>query len=346
MAVDKLVDSAKLNAALNYEANKIIAKGGGTAPLAFDFENEKGFGDYVDAIPSGGATEVTISGSGAVAQALDPDKIYHFTGDLTALTITLTGTVSNSQYQFDFISGGTLPTLAIPTDVNIPVNFEIMARGKTTIIVSYGNLVSSFDPLLPSGYTRIKCVSIPSGGYVDTGIIPLNHTNTFYVDARVDTPISSITSGSATIFGARQGPEAYAQLGVFAAYSGFIFQFSNGVSYSTVSTKDNNRHLFYCSPFAIEMAVDQTKAKNTGKIDNVSPNANVLIAARQNQSNNGFERFTAETIWSYRHIVDLVCAINLIPCKRDSDSAYGFFDTVSGNFFGNSGTGTFTEGVE
>lgn len=54
MAVDKLVDSAKLNAALNYEASKIIAKGGGTAPLAFDFANEKGFGDYIDAIPSGG----------------------------------------------------------------------------------------------------------------------------------------------------------------------------------------------------------------------------------------------------------------------------------------------------
>lgn len=54
MAVDKLVDSSKLNAALDYEASKIIAKGGGTAPLAFDFANEKGFGDYIDAIPSGG----------------------------------------------------------------------------------------------------------------------------------------------------------------------------------------------------------------------------------------------------------------------------------------------------
>ena len=58
MAVDKLVDSAKLNAALNYEANKIITKGGGTAPLAFDLENEKGFGDYVDAIPSGGGETI------------------------------------------------------------------------------------------------------------------------------------------------------------------------------------------------------------------------------------------------------------------------------------------------
>lgn len=60
MAVDKLVDSAKLNAALNYEASKIIAKGGGTAPLAFDFANEKGFGDYIDAIPSGGGGTVEV----------------------------------------------------------------------------------------------------------------------------------------------------------------------------------------------------------------------------------------------------------------------------------------------
>ena len=63
MAVDKLVDSAKLNAALDYEASKIISKGGGTAPLAFDFANEKGFGDYIDAIPSGGA-DVYVSSTG------------------------------------------------------------------------------------------------------------------------------------------------------------------------------------------------------------------------------------------------------------------------------------------
>lgn len=61
MAVDKLVDSSKLNAALDYEAGKIIAKGGGTAPLAFDFANEKGFGDYIDAIPSGGGLPSDMS---------------------------------------------------------------------------------------------------------------------------------------------------------------------------------------------------------------------------------------------------------------------------------------------
>lgn len=54
MALDKLVDSGKLNAALSYEAGRIRAKTGSATNIAFDFVNEKGFGDAIDAIPTGG----------------------------------------------------------------------------------------------------------------------------------------------------------------------------------------------------------------------------------------------------------------------------------------------------
>ena len=37
---------------------------------------------------------------------------------------------------------------------------------------------------------------------------------------------------------------------------------------------------------------------------------------------------------------------NMIPAKRKSDGAIGMYDTVSGNFFENAGTGTFTAGPE
>lgn len=53
MAVDKLVDSTKLNACLDAEADAIRAKTGGTSDLAFDFANDKGFADAIAAIPSG-----------------------------------------------------------------------------------------------------------------------------------------------------------------------------------------------------------------------------------------------------------------------------------------------------
>lgn len=54
MSVDKLVDSAKLDACLDAEADAIRAKTGGSTGIPFDFANNKGFADAIAAIPSGG----------------------------------------------------------------------------------------------------------------------------------------------------------------------------------------------------------------------------------------------------------------------------------------------------
>lgn len=60
-------------------------------------------------------TEVTISTAGAVTQALDAGKIYHFTGALSSLTLTLTAAGAGviPQYHFDFDSGSTAPTVSV-----------------------------------------------------------------------------------------------------------------------------------------------------------------------------------------------------------------------------------------
>lgn len=57
MAYDKVVDSASLDAAMTYTANRIRNKTGGTDQIAWD--SAKGFGDAVDAITSGGADHST-----------------------------------------------------------------------------------------------------------------------------------------------------------------------------------------------------------------------------------------------------------------------------------------------
>ena len=53
MAYDKVIDSAALDAAMTYTANRIRNKTGGTDQIAWD--SAKGFGDAVDAITGGGA---------------------------------------------------------------------------------------------------------------------------------------------------------------------------------------------------------------------------------------------------------------------------------------------------
>lgn len=58
MAYDKIVDSAALDAAMTYTANRIRNKTGDTNQIAWD--SAKGFGDAVDAISSGGGNPFEV----------------------------------------------------------------------------------------------------------------------------------------------------------------------------------------------------------------------------------------------------------------------------------------------
>lgn len=94
---------------------------------------------------SAAVTEVTNSSTGAVSLALDAEKIYHFTGALTSLTLTLTAPVSGfAHYHFDFDSGSTAPTLTLPNTVTMPDSFTVEASKhyEIDILNNYGVVVS------------------------------------------------------------------------------------------------------------------------------------------------------------------------------------------------------------
>lgn len=104
--------------------------------------------DHVHAMPSASdigaapaVTEVTVSTAGSVSQAMDAGKIYHFTGSLTALTITLNSASGiPAQYHFDFTSGATAPTVTLPSTVKMPDSFTVEAnkRYEIDILNGYG----------------------------------------------------------------------------------------------------------------------------------------------------------------------------------------------------------------
>ena len=88
----------------------------------------------------GPTPEITISTSGAISQALQPDTVYHFTSnELTSLSITFTGD-STSQYHFDFISSSVAVVLSLPNTVIMPSSFgvEVNSKYEIDIYQNYG----------------------------------------------------------------------------------------------------------------------------------------------------------------------------------------------------------------
>jgi len=89
--------------------------------------------------------EITITTSGAVTQELAPASIYHFTGDLTSLTITLappTAVGTLAQYHLDFQTGATAPTFTA-TGVHFDdLEMEPNTRYEIDILNNWGAVLS------------------------------------------------------------------------------------------------------------------------------------------------------------------------------------------------------------
>lgn len=62
--------------------------------------------------------EVTVSTSGDVTYSLEANKIYHFTGQISSLTLTLVATSLIPHYHFDFVSGTTPATISFGSSIN------------------------------------------------------------------------------------------------------------------------------------------------------------------------------------------------------------------------------------
>ena len=89
MAYDKVVDSAALDAAMTYTANRIRNKTGDTNQIAWD--SAKGFGDAVDAITTGSS-----------AQESDPREVYQGTRPAEWLRLPDYDKVGNNTVYFLF----------------------------------------------------------------------------------------------------------------------------------------------------------------------------------------------------------------------------------------------------
>ena len=117
MALDKLVDSSKLDACCTAEANAIRAKTGSSAQIAYDWANSKGFADAIAAISGGGSAD-TVTAS--VTPGADSGTITITAGSfvlgtkyLVLITSDVTGPDTTNEYLVNVAHIKAVQTFAI-----------------------------------------------------------------------------------------------------------------------------------------------------------------------------------------------------------------------------------------
>ena len=195
-------------------------------------------------------------------------------------------------------------------------------------IGSNGDLyLQHFPNTAPTGYTALDYVELVNGGYVNTGIVPSNH----FVDAWLyDVSYTNDKHWFGTTAGA-----SYMH---FTTYSNRYYWGRNGNEANGGSWTSGLHHVEYNKGSNYQIIIDGTVI---GSGTN-SVSAQPLDIGRRNTAANA-ANLRVLSIKMYNKSDDSL-VLDLIPVQRNSDSAIGFYDTVSGNFFGNAGSGTFISG--
>ena len=156
MALDKLVDSTQLDACCTAEANAIRAKTGGSAQIAYDWANSKGFADAIAAIPTGGADYLVYRCNNNVEYSyfsVDVTNLsagcFRDASKLTSLVLPRLETVQNTNYicagctMLNRVDFGTPDRIAGQMFYNDSVLNVIILRASSVVTLASQNALNN-----------------------------------------------------------------------------------------------------------------------------------------------------------------------------------------------------------
>ena len=198
---EMLVDSTKLDACLDAEADAIRAKTGGSSEIPFDFADRKGFADAIAAIPTGGEPEIVLP-SGYT-------KLDYAESSGTQLINTGVAPAGNLEVCIDFVFlSGPYQSYPPPTGSRNPL-FTIMASGSFdgTRYWAIGN---------KPDFATIKESTMPSGDYAYQEQWSIR-ASLNAAEAKVVQPPFAVQT-AAVPSGMVVTPNENARIGIFGAY--------------------------------------------------------------------------------------------------------------------------------
>lgn len=209
---------------------------------------------------------------------------------------------------------------AVPNDVFVAI--------KSMFDGIVGRLEALEGGGLPTGYTPLEYIQSSGTQYIDTGFTPDQNTR-IVMDVQ-----ATAVKASSGFFGARTSTSA--NMFVFFMISATTIRSDFGTSKETV-TVTSTLERFILDKNKETTTFGEYSAINTAS-DFVAPCALALLAVN-----------TTGTVSNYISARLYSCEIynngslirDFVPCKNP-DGAYGLYDKVNKQFYGNAGTGAFT----
>lgn len=206
--------------------------------------------------------------------------------------------------------------------------------GGQTPVEPVALTAASAEPDVPIGYEKLEYIESTGTQYVDTGVKPTQ-------DTRVVMDVQCLRNVGDTmwLYCGRDG----ASVNAFGAF------WVNGMAAFGGTYGNKQEYYVHRGEVTERLSIDH----NMGVLEisgdshdfgaaTFSSSVNIALLARN--SGGVVDAFAVARLYSCQISSDSVMQRNFIPAKRESDNSVGLYDTVTGTFFGNSGTGTFTAG--
>ena len=238
---------------------------------------------------------------------------------------------------FNMVGGGGGPAASIFVTGLSETDTVTATKGAKTLNGKWTQKPNP-DYVVPDGYTQLEYIESTGTQYINTGIILKQN---YIVDLKA---YLSAQSATASLFGADDNSSRRFLV---------LFDANNLMSAIFCADSWTKETTFTPNQFAdIRYSLESTQSLTINGVSYGSKNNTVydatypmyLFAGNRNGSTICLAKMKC-----YRFTISLSGseAINdFIPAKRNSDSAIGLYDIVSGTFFENAGTGEFVAGPE
>ena len=198
-----------------------------------------------------------------------------------------------------------------------------LPKGYLSSVTAYGKVEQRN---LPSGYEELEYIESTGTQYINTGV---SGNATIKITAQADI----IKGSSQALLSSTSGASGGSWFGEFTTQQKWGIGTGDGLTTLAPTTK-----------ITAEIAFDGSGCSGTINNESVTRSATGTQGTWTIMATDSIAYPFNGKVWNCQIKQNGILVRNFIPAIRKSDKAVGMFDTVSGTFFGNSGTGDFLAG--